>query len=116
MERIRKDIKPGGSRLTAPPYKDDQPVKMPRTVGKGKTGNGFSLTNRGKYGLNEGTDVVRMSRSGGKGPSGSNFKLSGAGPARSGRSPSGSYSHDGSSYGVGGVSGSGGTGYGVGGK
>lgn len=117
MEKTNtKGIRSGGAHLTAPPYQDAQPVKMGRSVGKGKTGNGFSLSSRAKFGLNEGQDVVRMSRSVGKGKGGTTFNLSHEGPARSGRSPGGKYSHDSTAFGVGGVSGSGGSTYGVGGK
>jgi hypothetical protein len=117
MDKINpKGIRSGGAHLTAPPYHDAEPVKMSRSVGKGKGGSNFSLSSRAKFGLNEGQDIVRMSRKAGSGPGGKSFSLSHEGPARSGRSPGGKYSHDSTSYGVGGVSGSGGTGFAVGGK
>lgn len=93
------------------------PKWMPRTAGKGKNGNGNNLPpNKGEYGLGLNSPPTKMSRSGGKGPGGSTFKLFHEGPATMPRSDKGSASHRANDYGIGGVAGNGGTGYGVGGK
>lgn len=113
MEKIRQTTPLGG--LKPALTQDQGPVHMARTGGKGKKGSGFSLTNRAKYGLSEGQDVVRMSRSEGKGPGGKTFSLTHTGPTRMSRRATGSASHDSTDYGIGGVTGSGNNGYGVGG-
>lgn len=115
MEKIRQTT-PRSGLTKAIISQDGQPCRMSRSGGKGPRGSGNSLPpNKGGYGLGVGVDVVRMSRKGGSGASGRGFKLSAEGPARSGRTPGGTYSHQGREYGVAGVSGSGSSGYGVGG-
>lgn len=93
-----------------------QPTRMSRSGGNGPKGSGNSLPpNRGDYGLGLGKEVVRMKRSVPAGPSGKNWNLTADGPARSGRSPKANFSHMGRDYGIAGVTGNGGGGYGVGG-
>lgn len=87
-----------------PPYKDATPPRMPRTVGKGKSGNSFSIPNKATYGLGEGTQPTRMGRTVGKGAKGSGFSVSG-GPMKSSRKDTGANTASGGQkYGVGGVS------------
>jgi len=114
MEKIRQTSPMSG--LHPVINHDAGPTYMSRSGGKGPRGNGGTIiTSRAKYGLAEGQDVVRMSRSGGSGPGGKNFGLTHTGPTRMSRKATGSASHDEKTYGVAGVSGNGGTGYGVGG-
>lgn len=116
MEKIRQTTPLGG--LKASPTQDSGPTYMSRSGGKGKKGGGPSSlppATRAKYGLAEGHDVVHMSRSGGSGDNGKTFSLTHTGPTRMPRRDKGSASHDSTDFGVGGVTGSGGSGYGVGG-
>ena len=115
MEKIRQPTPLGG--LKPALTQDSHPTYMGRNGGKGKKGSiGTAiLGNRAKYGLAEGQDVVRMARTHKAGPSGNTFKLTHTGPTRMSRKASGSASHDSPTYGIAGVSGSGGGGYGVGG-
>ena len=115
MEKIRQWTPMDGLARSVITH-DAQPTRMSRSGGKGPRGNGNALPpNRAEYGLGLGKDVVRMSKQVGSGPSGSTFKLQADGPGRSGRSPKASITHQGRDYGVAGVSGSGGGGYGIGG-
>lgn len=104
------------SGLGKPLNYESQPTRMNRTPGKGPKGNNFSLTNTAEFGLGLGQAPTKMSRSGGTGAKGNTFNLWHTGPTRMPRSDKGSASHDATDFGIGGVSGNGGTGYGVGGK
>lgn len=116
MEKIRQTTPLGG--LQPSPTQDSGPTYMSRSGGKSKRGGGPSSlppSNRAKYGLAEGQDVVHMSRSGGSSAGGAKFSLTHEGPARMPRKDKGSASHDSTTFGIAGVTGSGGSGYGVGG-
>jgi hypothetical protein len=99
----RKKEKSAANKMGTAPYHDATPPRMSRSVGKGPSGNTWSIPNGAKYGLGEGKQPTRMDRSGGKGKSGSGFSLEAKGPATSSRKDTGANTNAAKSYGVGGV-------------
>lgn len=90
---------------------------MSRTVGKGPKGSGNSLppSDKAKWALGEGVEVVRMPTKETNTVKGKSFDLTHTGPGRASRSDKGSATHDSKDYGVAGVTSGGSKGYGVGG-
>ncbi len=93
------------NKMGSPLYYDNQPPRMKRTVGSGKSGDNFSIPNTAKYGTGEGTGdaPTRMDRKVPKGKTGNNFSIPNAGPAKASRKDTGANSQMGKGYGVNGV-------------
>jgi hypothetical protein len=104
---MKDKVKSMSNKMGSAPYHDATPPRMSRSVGSGKGGNNWKIPSNAKYGTDGigGDEPTRMSRSVGKGKSGNSWGAPpAAGPGRMPRSAKGSASHQGKSYGVGGVS------------